>query len=461
MIQTKNLYPKTLFVLVFISFLLNSCGEINNFQDQNLNNQEFDHDQNNASENINEQIQENQTQSDDNQFDQSMITKWDLWGSGQTQLRGANIWQALVILELDGDTFKGSGYVGPPYSQQDFYDMAALGANYVTISGPGIFTEEPPFVVDQQAVEHLDNLLAMIAEADMFAVISFRTGPGRSECTFWCEEDDPVYEDYFNDTMWEDQDAQDAWVDMWQFTAERYGGNPIVVGYKLMVEPNAPPAIFDIWDPEEFYDDYAGTLYDWNQLYPRLVSGIRQVDTQTPILVNADGFSAIEWLPFLKTIDDPKIVYIVHQYHPFDEYTHQETDSRNEYPGSLDLDWDGNPDDFNQEWMDEELLFPVDEFSEQYGVVIGVDEFGLNRWVPGAAIYMDELMELFENRGMNYSIWAWPTSWPEFEEEVHAMNFLLGPDPDNRSPVDNDLQDVIAEYWSLNTIRPSTISWEE
>ncbi len=116
------------------------------------------------------------------------MTKWDLWASGETQLRGANIWQSLVIPEFDGSSFKGSGYIGPPFTQEDFNDLAALGANYVTISGPGVFTERPPFTLDMEAVEHLDNLLEMIENVDMFATISFRTGPGRSECTFWCDE---------------------------------------------------------------------------------------------------------------------------------------------------------------------------------------------------------------------------------------------------------------------------------
>ena len=42
-------------------------------------------------------------------------SKWDLWAGGETILRGADIWQALVIPELDGPDLKGSGHVGSPY----------------------------------------------------------------------------------------------------------------------------------------------------------------------------------------------------------------------------------------------------------------------------------------------------------------------------------------------------------
>ena len=64
------------------------------------------------------------------------------------------------------------------------------------------------------------------------------TGPGRAEWGLCCFGDD-YYDGYFNDTMWTDPAARDAWVEMWRFTAERYRDNPIVAGYKLMVEPNA------------------------------------------------------------------------------------------------------------------------------------------------------------------------------------------------------------------------------
>jgi hypothetical protein len=42
----------------------------------------------------------------------------DLW-SGGTQLRGANLWQRIVVPDLDGPEFLGDGTVGPPVHQAD------------------------------------------------------------------------------------------------------------------------------------------------------------------------------------------------------------------------------------------------------------------------------------------------------------------------------------------------------
>lgn len=387
----------------------------------------------------------------------SSADKWSLWVDGP-HLRGANIYQRRTYPELDGPEFVGAGPVGPPYYQEDFDRLAALGANYVNVSHPGLFTEEPPYSVDLTIQHHLDQLLEMIGRADMFAVISFRTGPGRSEFTFMLDEAGDWYdESYLNHDVWQNPDTQQAWVDMWRAATERYRNHPIVVGYDLMVEPNADEAVFDFWEPDEFYPDHANSLADWNQFYPRIVTGIRQVDSVTPILVGAMGYSGVSWLPYLLATDDSRIVYTVHQYAPF-QYTHQEPGFLGRmdyaYPGEMDLDWDGEDDVFSQDWLDR-LLRPADQYALNHNAPIAVNEFGLGRWQPGAADFMRDEMSLFEQRGWNHALWVWDPSWQHWVEEVNAFNFRLGPDPDNFVEQPNELMDVIVSFWEQNHIRPS------
>lgn len=393
----------------------------------------------------------------------AMAYKWSLW-TGETQLRGANIYQRRVYPGVDGPTFMGPGPVGPPYTQEDYNRLAAMGANYVNISHPGLFTEAPPYSLDQDIQTRLDQLLAMIAQADMFAVISFRTGPGRSEFTFfWDEVGDWFDATYLNDSLWQSESAQDAWVAMWQYTAQRYKGNPVVVGYDLMVEPNSNEGgshplndPLDIWDPQQFHNQYGGTLYDWNQLYPRITAAIRQVDPQTPLLVGGNGYSAVNWLPYVQTTGDPRTVYTVHQYAPH-VYTHQTPPLTKIYPDYFDTDWDGQPEAFNKAWLANVLSF-VDTFKATHGVPVAANEFGLMRWEPGAASFMDDQMDLFEVRGMNYALWLWQTSWAEYAQEVDAFNFRHGPNPNNHTDVQSSaLMTVITQHWAQNSIRPSDV----
>ncbi len=257
-----------------------------------------------------------------------------------------------------------------------------------------------------------------------------------------------------------DQDAQDAWVEMWRASAEHYKDNPIVIGYDLMVEPNANEVgahalhdNLDIWDPDEFLDQYGGTLYDWGQLYPRITDSIREVDSETPIIIGGMGYSAVDWLPYLEPTGDPRTVYAAHQYMPY-VYTHQSPNDLSVYPGHYDLDWDDVDDDFSRAWLDE-WLSTVDEFSTTHGVPVMINEFGGTRWNPGLAQFMDDQMSLFEERGLNYAFWEWPSSWEPFVSDNNAFNFLFGPDPEDNQRVEtSDLIEVVRKYWGRNTVRP-------
>lgn len=385
-------------------------------------------------------------------------TKFDLWTADSAQLRGANIWQARVIPEVDGSTFKGSGVVGPPFSQEDFDLLASLGANYVVISAPGLFSEEPPYEVDLDMQRNLDLMLEMIEQADMFATIAFRTGPGKAEWSLCCLGE-PYYEGYFNDQIWSDAQAQAAWAEMWRYTAERYNDNRIVVGYKLMVEPNAADVLYGSSSPNEFMRDHAGSLSDWNSFYPSIVAAIREVDPDTPILVGADGYSSVAWLSTLTPAKAENLVYVAHQYMPYSNYTHQPDPARNEYPSQFDVDGNEKQEAFNKDYLSN-LLQPVRDYAARHEVPIAIDEFGVKRWVPGATGYLLDLIEIFENAGWNYAIWEWSSGYEPYALAIDDFNYQLGTDPDNKTLlVDNPILSVLHAYWSRNSIRPSNAPW--
>lgn len=391
-----------------------------------------------------------------NGYDGPTIDKYSLWTGENTTLRGANIWQ--------GRSYNGTYYevgdlpVGPAYTQSDFDQLAAMGANYVNISHPGLYTESAPFQVDTDIQSNLDNLLDMIQKADMFAVICFRTGPGRSEFTFVREEaGDWFTAEQLDESVWTDQAKQDAWAEMWRYTANRYKDNPVVAGYDLMVEPNANEllegVLEDAFDPDAFYQQYADTLYDWNLFYPRLVDAVREADADTPVLVGGMSYSAVSWLPYLKKSSASRIVYAVHHYEPYAQYTHQSPDGTNSYPGTYDVDYDDVADTFDKNWLDS--LFAIADGFVSQGEAVAVNEFGVIRWVPDAAAYMKDVFDLFEQRGWNHALWQW---YPEhLVIEWDDFNFMNGSDSTNHVRVtSSELIETIQNNWSKNTARPSS-----
>ncbi len=382
------------------------------------------------------------------------LDKWALWTNG-TQLRGANIYQRRVFPELDGGEFLGSGVLGPPYTQADFDALAASGANYLNISAPGLFRVTPPFTLDEAVQENLDRLLDMAAKADLFVVISARTGPGRSEFSILRDGAGDWFEEkYLIETVWEDEAARAAWAEMWRYTAERYYDNPIIVGYDLMVEPNANH-ILEIWDVDEFHAEYGGTGYDWNAWFPAIVDAIREVDEDTPILVGGMGYSSLDWLSSTRVIDAERIVYTFHQYEPF-LYTHQdEHEILNSYPGVFDANWDEEPDEVDRAWLDE-YFSRIDEFKTAKNVQIAVNETGIIYWEPGAAGFMRDQLNLFEQHGINYAVWMWYPDWEPMTAGDRAFNFRLGENHNDHADMPEALFMAYKEFWSKNIIRPSS-----
>lgn len=386
------------------------------------------------------------------------LDKMTLWNSGTTQLRGADFFQRIRYEEVDGSEFLGDGYIGPPATQADFDQLAALGANYVQLSIPGIYHINPPYNLDVDAQTNLDNLLAMVENANMFAVISFRTGPGRSDFTFYPDVLPPENSDLLVETVWTQQAAQDAWVAMWRHTAQRYAGNPVVVGYDLMVEPNSA-GILGIYDPAEFADQYAGTLYDWKQLEPRLIAAVRDFDDDTPILLSNNGWSGLYWLNDTYISADPRVVYTAHNYEPFNYSNQWYNPPMLTYPGTFDADGDGNSEAVNKTWQTNWYADTLDVFLQNHDVPVAITELGVTRWSPGASTYLADQISIIESRGLNHAIWMFHANWQPFKEADNAFDFLLGPNPANSANVSSSaLLTVIKQSWAKNTIHPFPVT---
>lgn len=395
-------------------------------------------------------------------IDATAADKFSLWqnmganGVAGVQLRGANIYQRIVYpavdgKEVDGTEFLGPGPVGPPFAQGDFDRLAAAGCNYVNVSHPGIFTQKPPYEVDPELEANLDRLLDMIAQARMYAVICFRSGPGRSEFSIFARQD-WYPQSLINDAVWTSRAAQDAWLAMWRYTANRYRGNPVVIGYDLMVEPNSGHVLYDQFDAAEFHLKYGGSLADWNQLYPRISAAVREVDTTTPILVSAGGYGSIDWLPYLVPTGDNRTIYTVHFYEPV-EYTHREGSFKITYPGSFDTDHDGEADAVNQAWLRGRLQ-PAVDFSAAFAAPVAITEFGVKRYEPGAVVYLQDVLAVLESMNMNHAIWLWTPAWAA-HDETDDFDFRHGQSPRKHADAPgNPLERAVFDAWSMNSLRP-------
>lgn len=374
----------------------------------------------------------------------AMAWKLSLWQGGL--LRGANAGLVLVTTPDEHDLF-GPGPVGPPYAQADLDRLAALGANLVVLSHPGVNGSAKPYPFLPAVEAHLDGLLARAEKADLFAVIAFRTGPGRNEALL-SGVGTP------DEHVWRDAVAQDAWVAMWRHVAGRYAGRKVVAGYELLVEatgtvaaaadhPNDGAAA----DPAAFLNHYGGTTYDYNPMAARMIAAIREVDGSTPILLGANNYSSIAWLPTIQLSADAGVVLDVHQYEP-EKFTHCEADQSVVYPGVVPED--KGPVQADRAWLNG-LLGALVPYQKSHPV--SVSEYGAQRFCKGAPAYLGDEHAIFSSFSLSHAVWLWESSFPGINYD--QFNYRRGENPAVHVDGPSATLDALSADWKPNRERPS------
>jgi hypothetical protein len=236
-----------------------------------------------------------------------------------------------------------------------------------------------------------------------------------------------------------------------RFTAERYRDSPAVVGYNLMVEPHVN-VVYDRrvrLEPVDLQAEVEGTLMDWNAFAADMTAAIRQVDPNTPIIVNSLHWASAEWFSALQPTGDSRTVYSLHAYDP-DIYTHQEegvTDIT--YPSVVQDE--GEQITFDRTFL-EETFRPAVAFAQEHDVPIFVGEMGSMRWVPGATEFHSDLTAIFEEYGWHYVYYVWRGDELYFD----GFNLEYGADPESHEPVpDNALLAVYLDRWTQNVDYPA------
>jgi endoglucanase len=111
---------------------------------------------------------------------------------------------------------------------------------------------------------------------------------------------------HFMDTLQNDAQAQQSFIDLWVAIATHYKSIPAnMLAFELLNEPQ-----------------YYKQQDDYDALVAKLVAAIRQQDAQHMIVIAAARGSSIEGLQALKPVNDSNVAYDFHFYEPY-MVTHQ------------------------------------------------------------------------------------------------------------------------------------------
>jgi hypothetical protein len=265
----------------------------------------------------------------------------------------------------------------------------------------------------ESELEDLDKVLQASRRYGLKVVVDMHSPPGgRYENKDLAIFHEPLYQDHY--------------VALWEKIARRYKGQPAVWGYDLVNEPvqndPSPPDVAD----------YLGTQ-------TRAAKAIRQVDPDVPIFIEASQWDSAEGFRRLEPVDVPKVIYQVHMYVP-GEFTHQgvhNTVTGIAYPGEIGgSHWDKT--------RLRAVLAPVREFQLAYNVHIYVGEFSAIRWAPGAADYLSDCIDLFEEYQWDWTYHAY--------REWDGWSVEHGPDRKDRKPTrePSDRKQLLLRWFAQN-----------
>lgn len=235
--------------------------------------------------------------------------------------------------------------------------------------------------------------------------------------------------------LWRDPQYLPEAARFWQLLAQRLKGHPAVVGYNILNEP-APERAAGLRDtgtpaPATWVAKVTNTPADLNLFNAKIVAAIREVDKETPIVVDCGWWAAAYGMPYLKPLRDDKVLYSFHMYEPYAYTNKKANNGRFSYPGTFraEREIDGETKevevDLNRVEL-ERILAPVAEWQKKYGIKsnrIFVGEFGCNRTVSGAADYLADLIGIF-----NQHSWHW--AFFTFRQDLwDGMDYELGTGP--------------------------------
>lgn len=226
--------------------------------------------------------------------------------------------------------------------------------------------------------------------------------------------------------LWDDFKYHEMSAQFWKQVATALKGHPAIYAYNILNEPYPEAGRFQDWytgDYEAWYAKVKGTPADLNLFYRRVVGAIREVDAETPLMLDS-GFYTTPWAyKYLEPLKDAKTLYALHMYEPY-SFTNYKQDGSVTYPGKASIGEAEPPPvlDWNREALSN-FFSPVRAWMKRHEIPasrIVASEFGVCRHHEGAAEYLRDLVSVFNEEKWHWAFYAFQ------EDGWTGMDYQLG-----------------------------------
>ncbi len=215
--------------------------------------------------------------------------------------------------------------------------------------------------------------------------------------------------------IWSDTNFQQQAAKFWQDLAVTLKDHPAIVGYNILNEPHA----------ERIYDSSSTQIHQIKQpevqenlfqFYQTVITAIRKVDQNTPIILDSSAYADPKTFKHLKPYKEGNILYSFHMYEPYTYTNHKKNQGRFTYPGKINGEyWDKKS---LKNYMQDVVTFQKEHNIPSHQILVG--EFGGHRMSKGLSQYFSDLTDIFKENGWHFAFYAFR------EDTWDGMDYELG-----------------------------------
>ena len=326
----------------------------------------------------------------------------------------------------------GNSFNRLPPDQAYFDALQDYGASWVRLSYDKWQPAERDYLIgnaDQyqglvaKDLQQLKTTLDRAHAAGLKVVITPLSLPGMR----WAQNNG----DRFDDRLWQDKQFWTQSAAFWRDLAAVLKEHPAVAAYNLINEP-APEKQAglaehaDAAKMRDWYEKQVGSARDLPGFYQTLISAIREVDSLTPIMVDAGWYGAADAFSYWPApLADSRVLYSFHMYEPYAATSAPNLQRARPYtyPGLVPFaagmqKWDPNR---VRSYLQQPLDWAAQHAIPANRMVAG--EFGCMRKLPGCQQYLEDVLSALEAARVHWAFYSFrEDSWDGMDYELGSAN---------------------------------------
>lgn len=319
----------------------------------------------------------------------------------------------------------GNSFNGAPPDQSYFNALSGYGATWVRLAYDKWQGERRDFLMGSAddytglVPADLATLRAVLDRAHaagLKVVIAPLSLPGNR----WIQRNGDVYDG----RLWRDKAYWAQTQAFWRDLARALKGHPAIGAYNIINEPtpekgNGLDEHPDAATARAWYAGRIGSAQDLPLFYTGVIAAIREVDADTPIMLDAGWYAAADAFAYWPgPLGDPALLYAFHMYEPWGATSgpNLRRNPRFTYPGTIwGKHWDAAA---VADYIGQPLAW-ADAHKIPRGRMVAA-EFGCMRQLPFCPTYLDDVLNVIEPAGVHWAFYS-------FREDVwDGMDYELG-----------------------------------